>query len=445
MTDQPGHTASYSQQGVSHTLEITVPAATMSERVDEVARSLRDRARLPGFRKGKAPLAMIRSQFAEQIRERLLDGLVPRILGRELEARSLQPVGTPELEGLEFEPGGELTFTVRFDTAPEVVVTVADLTAKRPAVELTEDMVQESLQQLRERAARLVPAGEGSTAAEGTYARCRIVLLPKDGKGKKLAEETRYVAVGQEKPIPGLNAQLPGMAVGEEREFATRLADAYPNDLLAGKDVRCRVEALELKRHQLPDLDDDLAKELGFASLEAMRLEVRADLERALGAEADRAVVDQLLDQLRAANPVEVPRTLVERRLDEMARQLATDLARQGVDPREAVDWAALRADRRTAAEASVAEELLLDRVAQDAGIEVDDEALQAEIRRQVEIHEGGNPRPLASVLQQMRKDGSYETMRRNLRRRSALEHLKARATIEHESGDSAGAEKAAK
>jgi len=129
---------------------------------------------------------------------------------------------------------------------------------------------------------------------------------------------------------------------------------------------------------------------------------------------------------------------LVERRLDDMVRRFATDLANQGIDPRDAVDWGAFRTESRANAESSIAEEMLLDRLAQDEQIEVDDAAVQEEIRRQVEASEGGNERTVASLTQQMRKDGSFDGLRLSMRRRLALEHLRRHATIASEGGGDA-------
>lgn len=438
-----GQSATHSQDGVNHTLEITVPAETMSERFDQVARAFREQARLPGFRPGKAPLGMVRQKFAEEIRKQVLDDLLPRRLGMELESRDLEPLDTPELENLDFQPGDDLVFKVRFDTAPEVDVTVTDLTATRPAVEVTEEMIQESLDDLRDRSARLVPADEDATAREGSYVRCDITLFPKNGKGRRLAEENRFVPVGEEKAIPGLNAQLEGMAAGEEREFVTELSERYPNDLLAGKEVRCRVRVQEIKKRHTPPIDDELAKDLDFESLDALREQIRSNLEAEMESKAERSVDDQLLTQLREANPVEVPASLIERRLDEMSRRFANDLAQQGVDPSEALDWRAFRREQRPNAQSSLADEMLLDRIAEDEGIEVSEETLNQEIQRQVELRDGGKERPVASVIQQMRKDGSYTAMRLSMRRRKALEHLRARATIDRENGDESGAKTA--
>jgi len=253
MSEETANEVEHSQDGVRHTLRIVVPAADMAERVDAATQAYRSRAKMPGFRPGKAPLSMVRQQFGKDIRKHVLDHMLPEVLSGELEARELHPLDSPELADVQFEPGTDLDFTVRFDTAPNVEASNTDLQATRPAVDVTDEMIDEALGQLRERGGRLVPAGE-DPAAEDMFARCEIALLPKDGKGKKLAEEDRFVRVGHESAIPGLNEELPGMHEGESREFVTELGPQYPNAILAGKEVLCRILLAELKVRQLPAL-----------------------------------------------------------------------------------------------------------------------------------------------------------------------------------------------
>ncbi|HJO04757.1 MAG TPA: trigger factor [Acidobacteriota bacterium] len=438
MTASMDHEAEHSHEGVHHTLRLVVPAETMRQQLDTAAQAFREHARLAGFRRGKAPLSMVAQQFGDQIRQRVLDNAIPELVRAELEARELQPLDSPTLGEVEFRAGEPLTFTVSFDTAPEVTIVDLDLSATRPHLELTDEMIDEALGNLRERAASLAPAPEGEGISAGTYARCEIALFAKDGKGRKLLEENRYVHVGQEGAIPGLNTQLEGLTVGQERTFVTELADTYPNALLAGKEVRCRVQVAEIKSRQLPAIDEDFAKDLGMDDLAALRAKIAEDLKQSLEAKAEREVEQQLLDQLRKKNPVEVPASLIERRLDEMSQRFASDLARQGVDPREAINWAEFRAENRERASDGIADEMLLDRIADDEQLVVDDEQVTAEIRSQLEQSEGGNERPLPSVVQQMRKEGAFEGLRITMRRRFALDHLQDRATITQDGGENA-------
>ena len=438
MTAPIDHEAEYSHDGVQHTLRLVVPAEIMRQRLDAAAQGFREHARIAGFRRGKAPLSMVAQQFGDQIRQRVLDDAIPEFVRAELEARDLLPLDSPALDEVEFRAGEALTFTVHFDTAPEVIIADTELSATRPRPELTDEMIDEALAKLRERAASLAPASDGEGISAENYARCDIALFAKDGKGRKLLEENRYVHVGHEQAIPGLNAQLEGLTVGEERTFVTELADTYPNSLLAGKEVRCRVQVTEIKCRQLPTIDDDFAKDLGFDDLSALRVKVGEDLKQSLEVKAKRKVEQQLLDQLRTKNPVVVPRSLIERRLDEMSQRFASELAQQGVDPREAVNWAEFRAENQTRASDGIAEELLLDRIADDEQVVVDDTLVTAEIRSQLAQSERGNKRPLPSVVQQMRKEGAFEGLRTTMRRRLALDHLHDRATIIDDGGENA-------
>jgi trigger factor len=435
MTETTTNQVEHSQEGVRHTLRIVVPAADMNERVDAATQAYRSRAKMAGFRPGKAPLSMVRKQFGKDIRKHVLDHMLPEVLSGELETRELRPLDSPELADVQFEPGTDLDFTVHFDTAPDVEVTQSEFTAARPAVEVTDEMVIEALEQLRERGGRLVPA-DGVPAAAEMFARCELTVLPNDGKGKKLAEEDRFVRIGHEQAIPELNEQLVGMSEGDTREFATTLGAQYPNAILAGKEVLCRVVLTELKLRQLPEVDDDFAKDLGADDLAALRARVAEEIQANLEQNADREVQSQLLQALREGNPVDVPESLIERRLDDMSQRFANDLTKQGVDARNALDWQAFRREQRQAAADSIAEEMLLDRFAADHEIEVDDDAVEEEIRHQVEQSEGGKGRPVASLVQQMRKDGSFDGLRISLRRRLALDHLKTHATIDTTSSE---------
>ena len=157
MSDQTTNNVEHTQEGVRHTLRIVVPAAAMAERVDAATQAYRSHAKMPGFRAGKAPIAMVRQQYGKEIRQRVLDHALPEILSGELEARELRPLDSPGLENVTFEPGSDLDFTVQFDTAPEVAATNLSLRATRQAVEVTDEMIDEALEQLRERGGRLVP------------------------------------------------------------------------------------------------------------------------------------------------------------------------------------------------------------------------------------------------------------------------------------------------
>ncbi|MGD8815914.1 MAG: trigger factor [Acidobacteriota bacterium] len=423
------HEAVVEHEGARVRMKITVAADEVGEAMDEVAAMFRKQAKLQGFRRGKAPMGMIRQRFAEEIRENVLERIIPLHVGNEIKARDLKPIQNPVLEKADWEPGTPLLVEVWFDVQPEVTVTgYRDLSATKTVRPVSEESIEKAVANMREQAAKLDSIDEGGIEP-GDYVVAHIELFPRDGKGKKLAEEERFVHVGEERSIPALNQQLEGQTKGSEREFVTELGDTYPNDLLAGKEVTCRIRVQEIKRRQLPAVDDEMARDLGYADLEELRGKTRESYASYLEEEAQREVARQLMDQVIGANEVTVPESLVDARLDHSMQRAAEDLARQGVDPRHSVDWVAYRDENRPHARRAVTEEILLDAIADAEDLAVDD----AEVMAEIEQHQEGQPEGVASrIAQQMRQDGSFDGLRRAMLRRRALDFVKSHATIDN-------------
>ena len=422
------HEAEVDQVGSRVTMKIMISAEEASSNIDEVSKIFQERAKMQGFRRGKAPINMIRQRYRDEIRENVLDQLIPLHIGNEIKARGLKPIHNPMLEDVNFEPGHPLTFTAKFDVQPEVEIAgYKNLTASK-TVRLVEDKaVDSAVSNMREQAAKLESVEDGGILA-GDYAIVKIALFPRDGKGKKLAEEERFVHVGEERSIPSLNTQLEELKKGDTRKFVTKLGESYPNDLLADKEVTCRVEVQEIKRRHLPPVDNDLARDLGFADLSELREKTKENYAAHMEEEAQRDVARQLMDQVIAVNPVDPPESLIEARLDHSMQRAAEDLARQGVDPRHSVDWAAYRAENEPHAKRAVTEEILFDAIVNVEGIEIED----AEVIAEIEKHQEGQPEgTAASVAQRMRQDGSFDGLRRAMLRRRALDLVKSHATIE--------------
>jgi len=422
------HEASVEQEGARVRMKITVAAEEVAEAMDEVADMFRKRAKMQGFRQGKAPMGMVKQRFAEEIRENVLDQIIPLHVGHEIKERELKPIQNPILEKVDLEPGTPLLIEVYFDVQPEVEVTgYKDLEATKAVRPVSDESIEKAVANMREQAAELESIEEDGIEP-GDYVIARIELFPRDGKGKKLAEEERFVHVGEERSIPALNQQLEGQTKGSRREFVTELGDSYPNDLLAGKEVFCKIEVQEIKRRILPAVDDDMARDLGFEGLDELREKMRENYAAHMEEEAQREVARQLMDQVIAANPVAAPESLVDARLDHSMQRAAEDLARQGVDPRNSVDWDAYRAENRTHAERAVSEEILLDGIAEAEGLAVED----AEVMEEIEKHQEGQPEGAAQrVAQQMRQDGSFDGLRRAMLRSRALDCVKSHATID--------------
>ncbi|MDP6686618.1 MAG: trigger factor [Acidobacteriota bacterium] len=422
------HEAKVDQVGSRVTMKIIISAKEASSNIDEVSNIFRERAKMQGFRRGKAPINMIRQRYRDEIRENVLDQLIPLHVGNAIKARGLKPIHNPMLEDVNFEPGHPLTFTAKFDVQPEVEIAgYKNLAASKIVRPVEDKAVDSAVSNMREQAAKLESVEDGGILA-GDYAIVKIALFPRDGKGKKLAEEERFVHVGEERSIPSLNTQLEELKKGDTRKFVTKLGESYPNDLLADKEVTCRVEVQEIKRRHLPPVDNDLARDLGFADLSELREKTKENYAAHLEEDAQRDVARQLMDQVIAANPVDPPESLIEARLDHSMQRAAEDLARQGVDPRHSVDWEAYRAENEPHAKRAVTEEILFGAIVNAEGIEIED----AEVLVEIEKHQEGQPEgTAASVAQRMRQDGSFDGLRLAMLRRLALDLVKSHATIE--------------
>ena len=427
--DHANHEMELERVGSRISMKFTVAAEEVAKNVDEVTKVFRQRAKMQGFRRGKAPMSMVRQRYKEEIRDHVLEHMVPAHLGTELDAHSLQPLHNPVLENVDFDPERPLAFAVHFDVMPEISVSgYKDLEATKSILPITDEALDKAIDNLRERAAKIESVDANEGARPGDYVRASIALFPSQGKGKKLAEEDRYVHLGEEQAIPGLNVQLENLEVGASREFVTELGEAYPHDLLAGKEVTCRAEVTEIKRRHLPAIDDDLARDLGLESLDELREKTREDFGRHVEEEAERGVERRLLDQVIDANSIDTPASMVEARLDQAVQRAAQELAQQGIDPRTSMDWSRFRADNTADARRAVSEELLLDGIAAAENIEVAEDDVVAEI----ESHQEGQAEGGVAILaQQMRKDGSFEGLRRAMVRRRALDFVKQHATIE--------------
>jgi len=427
--DDVEHEAEVEKVGSRVTMKITVPAETVSSHVDEVASIFRQRSKLQGFRRGKAPMSMIRQQFKGEIEERVLEHMLPQHIGAEIRTQEFKPIHNPVLDNVDFEPGKPLTLEAHFDVEPEVEVGgYTDLTGTKTVMKVTDEAVESALGELRERAAKLDAVDEDDEIQVGDYVSVSMSLFPRDGKGKKLAEEDRLVKVGEERAVPGLNTQLEGQKAGSTREFVTELGDSYPNDLLAGKEVTCRVDVREVKRRVLPAVDDEMARDLGFADLDELRKQTHEDYLKHVDERAETDLARQLMDQVLAANEFDVPESMVETRLEQSIQRTAEELARQGIDPRNSFDWAGYRADNLPHAQRAVSEEIALDGIVDAEGLEVEDAEVLAEIENQMG---GQGEAATAALAQRMRKEGSFDGLRRAMLRRRALDFVKSHATIE--------------
>jgi len=407
-------------------VRVEIPSDVVDAEIDRIARDYSKKARVPGFRPGKAPARVIKQRFKDQILHDVAHDLIPRAMDDALRERGVEPVDTPDVRDVNIEEGHPLTFTASFDTLPPFDPgDLATISLRRPAVAIDEEAVSGALQRLRDRAARHEPV-EGRGVDHGDTV--TMDLDRTDPNGATDTHKDVSVELGAKANPPGFDEQLLGLEVGATKSFSIHYPQDYPIGELANTDVSYTVTVKGLKRRVLPELDDEFAKDLGeFDTLDALKTRVREDLEHEAKHAADREVRGELMKQLASRLPFEVPASLLGREIDRRLEEFARRLIDQNIDPRQAgIDWNAFRESQRDVAREAVAAALVLDEVTRREQLDVTDEDIEREVGRYAE-RTGRTP---AAVRAALEKEGGLSRVYAGLRREKSIDFAMSRATI---------------
>ena len=420
-------------------LVFEIPAEVVETEIQRVTRTYGRSARLPGFRPGKAPERLVRQRYKEQILHDVMHDLIPRAIDDAMRERALEPVDTPAVRDVVLEEGAPLTFAVDFETVPPIdPVDCAAITLRRSPIAVADEAVDGMLERLRERHARYEPVdGRASQAGDVLSADLsrRIVKAATadeasasqaPGEPERHADIT--IEIGSAANPPGFDAEITGLAPGQEKTFTVSFPGDYAVASLAGSEVEYTVTVKGIKAKVLPALDDEFAKDLGeFESLGALRERVRHDLQHDAERSQEREVRNDLLRQLASRVAFEAPDALVDREVDRRMEDFVRQVMEQGVDPlKSGIDWEQFRARQRDASREAVKSLLVLDDIARREGVQVDDAEVDAEVARLAER----TGRTAAAVRARLEKEGGLARLRAMMRRDKAVDHVMARATI---------------
>ncbi len=412
-------------------LIVEIPSETVDAAIARIAREYSRTVRLDGFRPGKAPPALVRRRFREQILHEVVHELVPRAVEEALRAHRLDPLDTPDIQDVVIEEGRPLRFTAAFDTVPPIDPgDYHTLTLRRRPVEVEPGAVDRALERLREQAARYEPV-EGRGVAMGDVVVVDLERRPVDPEGRPAGKSERHeqvtVEVGARANPPGFDQELLELPAGATKQFRLTYPPDYAIRELAGTSVDYLVTVSAIRRRVVPPLDDELARDLGLADLAELRARVEADLRAAAAREAERDLRQDLLRQLAARVPFEAPETLVAREVDRRVEEFARQLEAEGIDPAAVqVDWEEFRARQRGPAAEAVKAALVLDEVARREGLVVTEAEVEAELARHAE-RTGRTP---AAVRAALEREGGLGRVYAGLRREKTVAFLLSRATI---------------
>jgi trigger factor len=370
-------------------LEVELPPERLSKAIDDAVRRLSRRTRVPGFRPGKAPRPVLERHLGPSVvLDEGVEHLVEDAYREAIIESDVVPLTNPDVEIVQAEEGKPLVFKATVQVRPDVVLGDYRNFNFGPDIDIIDDArVEVVLEELRDQNATLA-AVEGRGAQDGDYAVISFVGsrdgLPFEGG----SSERMPLILGQERLIPGFEANLHGLEVGGSTEFDITFPDDYPESELAGARAHFAVELRELREKVLPELDDDFVGSLGaFEDLAALRADIKARLERNALDRARHGFADRIIDYAVANATVELPDILVDQEVEVMHDEFRATLARQGITEEaylKAVEKtdADLHAEFRPGSEKRVRTLLVLSKVADAEGVTIPDAEVGAEVAR---------------------------------------------------------------
>lgn len=401
-------------------LRVEVPLARVQAAEDAAVRRYAKRAKLPGFRPGRAPVAVVRRHFRDAIRESVLRELIGESWRVALDREKLKPIADPRVRDLKFADNAPVTFELLVEVKPEIELPrLGRFVLPRRVQRVSDEAVDAQLEALRRQKAPWVPV-DGERPAAGDLVSVGIATLEAGPEGAWGEPRQYQLQLGAGQAIPDLEEQIRGLTPGETAESTVQFPDDFPDESKRGQRRTVRITLHEVKRQQLAPLSDELARELGdFDSVSELRTAVREDLEAEARREADADVRRALLDQLIAANHVQAPRPLVQRALSAFAR--AYDVPDAQLE-RFAAEFAPI-------AERQVQRDLILDAVAERFDLRATPEHLDRRIA-EIAQRRGTDPGQLRASLE---KAGRLDELKRNLTEEKVFSYLLAQSTVKEE------------
>lgn len=361
--------------GLERRLEVAIPAAQVDGEVAQRLNKISRTARLKGFRPGKAPIAVIRQQYGEQVHGEVVSDLMRKSFSEAVAREKLNPAGGPRIEPIAMGPGTDLKYAAVFEVLPDVKLQpLADISIEKPVASVTDSDLDAMIETLRKQrpsfveVSRPVAANDRVTVSfKGTID--GVAFEGGSGENVKLSAGTGQV-------LKEFDDALLGASAGETRETDATFPQEHPNKDLAGKTAHFSIQIVKVEEQQPAPLDEEFAKSFGIAdgNLDSLRSEVRANMERELNEAVRQNVRGQVLEALYTANPLELPRQLVEERIQELQVEM---LRRAGVrdakqlPPREPFEEPARR---------RVALSLIMSEVVRAANLKVSRESVQEKL-----------------------------------------------------------------
>ncbi|OGP12787.1 MAG: trigger factor [Deltaproteobacteria bacterium GWA2_54_12] len=368
---------------VKKKLDISVPAETVSREFKAAYQNIRSTASIAGFRKGAAPMNILKARFAGHVQEDVTKRIIESSYSMALSEKQFMPVEAPQidLKGGELAEDKEFTFSVTVEIQPNVAVDgYRGMELNKESSAVTEEDIEKGVQNLKEAAAQYKevdrPANEGDLVMVDFEAFMNGEPV-KNGKG-----EGYPCVIGEKSLLPGFDEALKGVSKGDQKEVDITFPENYSEASLAGKVSQFKLNVKAVKEKGVPEVNEDFAKEMGCENLEALRAKVKEEIEKHKSSEAKERLKNEILDKLIASHPFDVPDALVNRYMGVILNRVIENMRSGMAAPEDrGLNIDQLKEKYRPAAARSVKEDIILDTIAAKEAVQVSLVEVEASVR----------------------------------------------------------------
>ena len=415
-------------------ITIEIEPALIRSTYDRISDDYAKAAKVPGFRPGHAPRSVIRTRYKNEIRTEVLRELLPEAVNNAIGEHSLNAIGEPNVEldnneALEHLGDEPLKVKIGVEVLPEIKLdNYKGLEAERRIRPVKEEDIDKAIENLRDASASLQPVEERASELGDTVtinARGNYVVDPEE---EEIKVDNVEVVLGGPGVMQEFTDNLLGVRPEDKKSFVVEYPADYNSEGLAGKQVEYHAEVTGVSRKELPEVDDDWVKSLGYdLDVATLRSKIREDLEMRIKDAADRRMRDTLIRKLIDAHPFEVPETLIEQQTQTRLQTMVREMMGQGYDPRAAnIDWEKARDEMKESAADDVRATMLLETIADNENISVSAEEVEAEIEEIATASQQSKEQVRAALT----KAGGERSIAHRLRNRKALDLLIENANI---------------
>lgn len=406
------------------TLKITAPAAEVNAGYKKAVQKIADQANIPGFRKGKAPRAIIEMHYGkEAVKQEAFEIVANKAYSEALDQEKLIPVSDPKVEESTFEEGKDMELTIKVTLKPEPELgEYKGLHVEKKEVEITDDQVDAQIKDMMGRDAKMVVAEEGAVIEKGDFAIIDFAGTV-DGEPFSGGEGKGYpLEVGSNSFIPGFEDQLVGLSKGDSTDVEVTFPEDYFVKDLAGKEAIFKVNIQDVKRKELPELNDEyVASKTDFKTVEELRANYKERMQKAAEANAKAEYEHELIDLAVANAKFSVPEIMIEDKISQMVEEMKMSLESRKMSldmymQYTGLDMAKIRENQRPVAEENVKTDLVLDAIAKAEDIQVDMADVDAEIAA-ISAQHGASPEEVKKII---KGNGTMGLLLANILRRKA-------------------------